>query len=235
MSERFAGQVALISGGTGALGRAVTAAFLDEGAVAVATYRHRDEFDAVRQAVGASASRLEGDAVDVTDEPAVQRFVDGILSKHGRLDVLVNAVGGYAAGRALWDMDAGVMRRMLSLNLMPGYALSRTVAPVMLRQKHGAIVNVASMAAVNHAASSAEYAASKAAAVAMIDSLSADLAGTGVRANSILPTIIDTEANRKAMPGADYRTWPKPSDIARVILFLCSDDAKLINGASIPL
>ena len=79
------------------------------------------------------------------------------------------------------------------------------------------------------------YAASQAAAVAMIDSLPADLIGTGVRVNSVLPSIIDTEANRKAMPGADFTKWPKPEDIARVILFLCSDDAKLIHGAAVPV
>ncbi|MGH9734420.1 MAG: SDR family NAD(P)-dependent oxidoreductase [Candidatus Acidiferrales bacterium] len=235
MSDRFAGQVVLIAGGTGGLGRAVTTAFLEEGALAIVTYRQQDEFDALRQAVGAKLSCLEGHAVDVTDEAAVRQFVEGIVAKHGRLDVLINTVGGYAAGRALWDMDAGVLRRMLTLNLMSGYVLCRAVAPVMLRQRHGAIVNVASMAAVNHAASSAEYAASKAAAVAMIDSLSADLKGSGVRANSILPSIIDTEANRKAMPDADYSKWPKPEEIARVILFLCSDAAGLINGASIPV
>lgn len=233
VSDRFADQVVLIAGGTGALGRAVTTAFLEEGAVGIVTYRQQGEFDALGRAVGADISRLEGYAVDVTDEAAVRPFVEGIVSKHGRLDVLINTVGGYAAGRALWEMDASVLRRMLSLNLMSGYVLCRAVIPVMLRQKHGAIVNVASMAAVNHAASSAEYAASKAAAVAMIDSLAADLKDTGVRANSILPSIIDTEANRKAMPEADYRKWPKPEKIARVILFLCSDDASLINGASV--
>lgn len=235
MSQRFSGQVALIAGGTGGLGRSVTAAFIEEGAVAVITYQRQSEFDGLRQAVGSDTSRLEGHTVDVTDEAVVRRLVEGIISKHGRLDVLINAVGGYAAGRALWDMDASVLGRMLSLNFMSGYVLCRAVAPVMLRQNRGAIVNVASMAAVNHAASSAEYAASKAAAVAMIDSLAADLKGTGVRANSILPSIIDTDANRKAMPGADYSKWPKPQHIARVILFLCSEDARLINGVSIPV
>lgn len=235
MSQRFSGQVALIAGGTGGLGRSVTAAFIEEGAVAVITYQRQSEFDGLRQAVGSDTSRLEGHTVDVTDEAVVRRLVEGIISKHGRLDVLINAVGGYAAGRALWDMDASVLGRMLSLNFMSGYVLCRAVAPVMLRQNRGAIVNVASMAAVNHDASSAEYAASKAAAVAMIDSLAADLKGTGVRANSILPSIIDTDANRKAMPGADYSKWPKPQHIARVILFLCSEDARLINGVSIPV
>jgi NAD(P)-dependent dehydrogenase (short-subunit alcohol dehydrogenase family) len=113
--------------------------------------------------------------------------------------------------------------------------LSHAVLPVMLKQRAGAILNVASRSALDHAAGAAAYAASKAAAVAMIDSLAADLRGTGVRANSILPSIIDTEANRKAMPGANYANWPKPEDIARVIIFLCSDDAKLVHGAAVPV
>jgi NAD(P)-dependent dehydrogenase (short-subunit alcohol dehydrogenase family) len=124
---------------------------------------------------------------------------------------------------------------MLALNLRSGYVLSSAVAPVMLRQNSGAIVNIASKAAIDHAAGAAAYAASKAAALAMIDSLAEDLRGTGVRANSILPSIIDTAANRRAMPNADFSKWPKPEDIARVILFLCSDDAKLIHGAAIPV
>ena len=213
----------------------MTVAFLEEGALAMVTYRQQSEFDALRQVAGPDLSRLEGFNIDVTDEPAVRRLVTAIVSKHGRLDVLVNAVGAYAAGRALWDMDASVLPQMLSLNLTSGYVLCRAVVPIMLRQNRGAIINVASMAVVHHAASSAEYAASKSAAVAMIDSMAADLSGTGVRANSILPSIIDTEANRNAMPGADYSRWPKPQGIARVILFLCSDDARLIHGASIPL
>jgi NAD(P)-dependent dehydrogenase (short-subunit alcohol dehydrogenase family) len=105
----------------------------------------------------------------------------------------------------------------------------------MLKQAGGAIVNVASKAALDHEAGAAAYAASKAAAVAMMDSLAADLKGSGVRVNSVLPSIIDTDANRKAMPSADFAKWPKPEDIARVILFLCSDDAKVIHGAAIPV
>ena len=105
----------------------------------------------------------------------------------------------------------------------------------MLKQARGAIVNVAAKAAFDHSAGASAYAASKAAAVAMLDSLAADLQGTGVRVNTILPSIIDTEANRKAMPAADFGKWPKPEEIARVILFLCSDDARLIHGAAIPV
>jgi len=105
----------------------------------------------------------------------------------------------------------------------------------MLKNRRGVIINVASRAAVDHAGGAAAYAASKAAAVAMMDSLAADLRGTGLRVNSILPSIIDTEPNRKAMPDADFTQWPKPEEIARVILFLSSDDANLIHGAAVPV
>jgi len=235
MSERYSGQLALVAGGTGGLGRAVSVAFLEEGATVVVTYRREDEFEALRQAAGAHAPRLEGHGIDVTNDAAVHQMISSIVAKHGRLDAMTNAVGGYAAGRKLWEAELTILHQMLSLNLYSGYVLSRSVVPAMLKQGHGAIVNVASTAAIDHAASAAAYAASKAAAVAMVDSLAADLKGTGVRANSILPSIIDTEANRRAMPDADFARWPKPRDIAEVILFLCSDDAKLIHGAAIPV
>jgi NAD(P)-dependent dehydrogenase (short-subunit alcohol dehydrogenase family) len=235
MSTRFVGQVVLVAGGTGALGRAVSLSFLEEGATVVATYQKQEEFDALRKEAGTRSSRLVGHNVDVTNEGRVGRLIADVVPKHGRLDAMINAVGGYAAGRSLWETDASVLNQMLSLNLTAGYVLCRTVVPAMLKQGRGAIVNVASKAATDHAAGAFAYTASKAAAVAMIDSLDADLKGTGVRANSILPTIIDTEANRRAMPNADYSKWPKPEDIARVILFLCSDEAKLIHGAAIPV
>jgi len=235
MSERYSGQLALVAGGTGGFGRAVSVAFLEEGATVVVTYRREDEFEALRQAAGAHAPRLEGHGIDVTNDAAVHQMISSIVAKHGRLDAMTNAVGGYAAGRKLWEAELTILHQMLSLNLYSGYVLSRSVVPAMLKQGHGAIVNVASTAAIDHAASAAAYAASKAAAVAMVDSLAADLKGTGIRANSILPSIIDTEANRRAMPDADFARWPKPRDIAEVILFLCSDDAKLIHGAAIPV
>jgi NAD(P)-dependent dehydrogenase (short-subunit alcohol dehydrogenase family) len=235
MSERYLGQLALVAGGTGGLGRAVSIAFLEEGATVVVTYRRQSEFEALRDAAGAHASRLEGHGIDVTNDAAVHQMIASVFAKHGRLDAMTNAVGGYAAGRKLWEAEPTILDQMLSLNLYSGYVLSRSVIPAMLKQGHGAIVNVASRAAIDHAASAAAYAASKAAAVAMVDSLAADLKGTGIRANSILPSIIDTEANRRAMPDADFAKWPKPRDIAQVILFLCSDDAKMIHGAAIPV
>jgi NAD(P)-dependent dehydrogenase (short-subunit alcohol dehydrogenase family) len=235
MGERFSGQVALVAGGTGGLGRAVSLAFLQEGATVAVTYRKQEEFDALKQAAGANGSRLAGHVANVTAGGSAGDLVAKILAQHGKLDVLVNTVGGYAGGVQLWDQETGVLDQMLDLNLRSGYALSRAVVPAMLKRKRGAIVNIAAKAALDHPAGAAAYAASKAAALALLDSLAAELKGTGVRVNSVLPSIIDTQANRKAMPKADFATWPKPEDIARVILFLCSDDAKVIHGAAIPV
>jgi NAD(P)-dependent dehydrogenase (short-subunit alcohol dehydrogenase family) len=235
MKARFSNQSVLVAGGTGGLGHAVSLAFLEEGAKVAVTYREQKEFDVLKNAAGANTSSLQGHRVDVTDEAAVKHLVERILAEQQRLDVVVNTVGGYVGGVKLWELEPKVFDQMLTLNLRSGYLTARAAVPFMLQQRRGAIVNIASKAALDHAAGAAAYAASKAAAVAMIDSLAADLKGTGVRANSILPSIIDTEVNRKAMPNADFAQWPKPQDIARVVLFLCSDDAKLIHGAAIPV
>src|SRR5258708_3307170 len=234
MNERFPGRVALVAGGTGGLGRAVSLAFLQEGAKVGVTYRKQEEFDAWKGAAGAGGSRLEGHVADVTAEASVSELVAKILAQHAKLDALVNTVGGYAGGVPLWDLETRVLDQMLALNLRSGYELSRAVVPAMRKQKHGAIVNIASKAALDHPAGAAAYSASKAAALALLDSLAADLKGSGVRVNTVLPSIIDTDANRRAMPKAGFARWPKPEDIARVILFLCSDDAKVIHGAAIP-
>jgi NAD(P)-dependent dehydrogenase (short-subunit alcohol dehydrogenase family) len=235
MNVSFTGKVILVAGGTGGLGHAVSLAFLEEGAKVVVTYRNPEEFAALQRAIGANGSSLEGQQLDITDEAAVGKLVDSIVARHSRLDAMVNTVGAYAGGVKLWELDTKIFDQMLALNLRTGYALSRAAIAPMLKQKSGAIVNVAAKAAFDHAAGASAYAASKAAALAMIDSLAADAKGTGVRVNSILPSIIDTAANRKAMPNADFATWPKPEDIARVILFLCSDEAKVIHGAAIPV
>ena len=235
MNINFSRKTVLVSGGTGGLGNAVSLAFLEEGARVVVTYRKEEEYAALKKAAGAKAAALEGSLVDVTDERATAEFVAGIVARHGRLDALVNTVGGYAGGVTLWELETKVFDTMLSLNLRSGYALARAVLPTMLKQRHGSIVNVAAKAAFDHGAGAAAYAASKAAAVAMMDSLAADLKGTGVRVNSILPSIIDTAVNRKAMPNADFTAWPRPEEIAQVILFLCSDDAAVIHGAAVPV
>jgi NAD(P)-dependent dehydrogenase (short-subunit alcohol dehydrogenase family) len=238
MTMDFAGQVAVVAGGTGGLGRAISAAFMEAGAAVVVTYHGQAEFDAVAatlEAKSTTGAKLEGVHVDVTDESALRSFVDEVFARHGRLDALVNAVGGYTGGSTLWETEGSALDRMLALNLRSGYALARAVMPRLIAQGRGSFVNIAAKAGLEHPAGAAAYAASKAAALALMDVLAADSAGTGVRVNSVLPSIIDTEANRRAMPKANFAKWPKPEDIARVVRFLCGDEARVIHGASIPV
>ena len=235
MDVSFKDKVVLVAGGTGGLGRSVSLAFLAEGAKTIVSYRKDAELAALREAAGTAGDSLDGHTADVTDEVAVRDLVSGIVTRHGRLDVLVNTVGGYAGGIKLWELETKTFDQMLSLNLRSGYALARAAVVPMLKQRSGAIVNVAAKAALDHGAGASAYAASKAAAVALMDSLAEDLKGTGVRVNSVLPSIIDTEANRKAMPDANFATWPKPEEIARAILFLASDEARVVHGAALPV
>jgi NAD(P)-dependent dehydrogenase (short-subunit alcohol dehydrogenase family) len=227
--------VVLVAGGTGGLGRAVSLAFLEEGARVIVTYRKQEEFEALRKLAAGKEAQLEGFAIDVTNEVEVGKLIDGIIARHGSLGAMVNTVGGYAGGAKLWELDLKVFEQMLTLNVRAGFVLARAAVKAMLKQNSGSIVNIASKAAISHEGGAGAYAASKAAAVAMIDCLAQDLKHTGIRANSVLPSIFDTEANRQAMPKADFSKWPKPEEIARVIVFLCGDGGKVIHGAAIPV
>jgi NAD(P)-dependent dehydrogenase (short-subunit alcohol dehydrogenase family) len=232
----FHGKIVLVAGGTGGLGREVTMAFLEAGATVAVTYRRPEEFAAIVSAAERiGATPPDGTAVDVTDAAAVEKLVADIVAKHRRLDILVNTVGGYAGGENLWETDPRIYDQMLQLNLKAGFVLARSIVPVMIRQNRGWIVNIVSKAALDHAAGAALYAASKAGALALFDSLAAEVKPHNINVNSVLPSIIDTAPNRKAMPGADFSKWPKPEEIAHVILFLCSEEARVIHGAAIPV
>jgi NAD(P)-dependent dehydrogenase (short-subunit alcohol dehydrogenase family) len=232
---RFSGKVALVAGGTGGLGRAVTLGLLREGADVIITSRHENDVEALKGEAGPFVEKLDSRRVDITNAAEIDRLIDEIVAAKGRLDVLINTAGGFEGGAKMWDSDPAALDRMLALNLQPGFLLARAAVKQMLRQGAGAIVDVLAKAALDHPAGLAAYAASKAAALAMMGSLAEDLRGTGIRANSVLPSIIDTAANRRAMPKADFAKWPKPEDIAKVILFLAADEAKVVHGASIPV
>lgn len=228
---RFSGKSVLVAGGTGGLGQAVSLAFLNEDAQVHVTYRSESEFSHLKATAGEAAGLLTGHRTDVTNDAATADLVRTI----GRIDIVVNAVGAYAGGSPLWETSLEIFDRQIALNLRSGFVLARNAIPVMLRQSSGVFINIGSQAAVNHSAGASAYVASKAAALAMMDSLAADVHGQGIRVNTVLPSIIDTPANRQAMPGADFSKWPKPDKIADVILFLADDESKLIHGAAIPV
>ena len=228
-------RVAFVAGGTGGLGRAVCLEFLQAGARVVVTYRRMSEYESLVAEAGGAQSRLSGANVDVTDEAAVSQLVQNIVAEQSRLDILVNTVGGYAGGRSLWETDAKTYDQMMNLNFKAGYVLARAVIPVMMRQSRGWIVNVASKAAFGRSPGAALYSASKAASLMLFDSLAEEVKSYAININTIVPSIFDTLANRQAMSSADFAKWPKPAEIARVVRFLCSEDASVIRGAAIPV
>jgi NAD(P)-dependent dehydrogenase (short-subunit alcohol dehydrogenase family) len=232
---RFKDKVALVAGGTGALGRAVATAFAREGARVIVTYRHQQEFDAFISQLKTDGYEATGVMVDATDPASVARMVEDILAKHGALDILVNTIGAYHGGKRIWEEEPSAYEQMMSLNLKAGFALARAVIPAMIRQNRGWIVNVASRAAYGNSPGAALYAASKAGALALFDSLAEEVKPYPISVNSVVPSIFDTPANRQAMPKADYANWPKPGEIADVILFLCSPQARIVHGAAIPV
>src|SRR5260370_19894100 len=158
----FTNKTVIVAGGTGALGRAVALQFLEAGATITVTYRKQGEYDALAAAAGGYAARLNGQMLDVTDESSTKQFVNSFVERQGHVDVLVNSVGGYAGGQTLWEADARVYEQMMALNLRSGYVLARAVVPVMVRQKRGWIVNVASKAGDGHSSGSAGVPAAKA-------------------------------------------------------------------------
>jgi NAD(P)-dependent dehydrogenase (short-subunit alcohol dehydrogenase family) len=231
----FTDRVALIAGGTGALGRAISAAFAREGARVIVTYRQQSEFEEFLSQSKLNARDVKGLIVDATDASAVARAIESILENGGALDILVNTIGGYHGGKRMWEEDLSSYEQMMSLNLKAGFVLARAVIPAMIRQNRGWIVNVASKAGYGKSPGAALYSASKAGALALFDSLAEEVKSYPINVNSVVPSIFDTPANRQAMPKADYANWPKPEEIADVILFLCSQQARIIHGAAIPV
>jgi len=219
------GKVALIAGGSGALGQKVALAFAQAGARVITVDRDTPSV----QAKGRLAIKA-----DVTNEVEVQTLVNDVVRETGRIDVLINLVGGFATGRVA-ETDAALWQRMLAMNLTAGFVLSKAVLPHMLERRVGRILHVAARAAVEPFPGAAAYIVSKSGLVALIRALSLEVAGTGVTTNGVLPSTMDTPANRASMPDADPTMWVKPESVAKLLIFLSSDEADQINGTLIPV
>lgn len=218
-------KIVLITGGGGALGHIVVPAFVRAGARVISVDRHL--------AVGQQDGWVVATA-DVTDESDVRRLVEEVLRKEGRIDALVNLVGGFALGCAA-ETDVSLWHRMFTLNLTSAFLLSKAVLPHMLGRRSGRIAHVAARAAVEPFPGAAAYIVSKSALVTLIRTLATELTGSGVTVNGILPTTIDTPANRRSMPDADPSKLARPESIAQTLIFLASEEASQINGALIPV
>jgi NAD(P)-dependent dehydrogenase (short-subunit alcohol dehydrogenase family) len=221
----------LVSGGTGALGRAVLAELLDSGADVVSTWVTEREVDAVREQLG-EPDRLRLVEADLSSDEGAASAVDA--APDGTLAGLVTLAGGFASGGRLHEAPAEEFERMLELNLLTAMRLARAAMPKLL-EGGGSIVCVGAKAALQPFSGASGYVVSKAAVLALVRTLAIEYRDDGVRANAILPSVIDTPANRAAMPDADHSKWVPPAEIARVIRFLVSAESAPVSGTLMPV
>ena len=235
MPEPLRDRVVLISGATGALGSAVARTFAQAPARLALTGRSGQKLERLALEAGLPGERIFTAAADVTQAASVEDLADAVLAHFGRIDVLLNTAGGWSGGKPVWETSVDEWEHMLALNLHSAFLLSRAVLPHMLEAGWGRIVHVSSKTAVAPRGKQAAYAVSKMGLVTLTEVIAAEVKGTGVTANVILPSVIDTPANRASMPKADPSKWVPPGRIAATMQFLCSDAAASINGARIPI
>ncbi len=231
----FSDRVVMVTGAAGNLGSAVAQAFQAAGAKLVLVDRAADRLQRLFPDLVDSPNYFLATSVDMTDADAVEAMVDEAVKRFGRVDVLVNTVGGFRAGTPVHETSFETWDFLLNLNARTVFTASRAIIPHMLREGSGRIVNVAARAALKGGARMAAYSVSKSGVVRLTESMAAELKKDGINVNCVLPGTIDTPQNRKAMPKANHSRWVKPEAIANVILFLASDAAGAVQGAAIPV
>jgi NAD(P)-dependent dehydrogenase (short-subunit alcohol dehydrogenase family) len=221
----------LVTGGTGALGTAVVEVFLDAGWRVVCTWLLPPE----RERMG-DRDGLELIEADLFHEEQVTAAVRQAAATNGApLRAVANLVGGYLAGPRVAETTLEEFEGQLRLNLRPTFLVTRAALPALVEAGGGGIVCMSARAAERPFGGAAAYASSKAAVRTFAQAVAVDYRDDGVRCNAVMPSVIDTPANRAAEPGADHSRWVQPAEIARVILFLCSDESAAVSGAAVPV
>ncbi|NIR50967.1 SDR family oxidoreductase [candidate division KSB1 bacterium] len=228
-------KVAIITGATGGLGKAVTHAFLENGA-RVATLASREaSLKGLKEQLSSSKGDYFAIATNLLDESSVKSMVEQVLDKYDRIDCLINLVGGFLGGVSISETSGEQWDNMFNLNLKSAFLCCKHVLPVMKKQKSGSIVNIGSKGGIKAVAGMSAYSASKAGVINLTEALAAEGRDDNITANVVVPSIIDTPANRQAMPNADFENWVTPETIASTILFFCSDHARDISGSVVPV
>lgn len=222
------GKVVLVTGANGGLGKHVTQALLDAGATVIGTSRKIQQSDF-------SSLSFAALPAEISSGEGARSLVDQVVARFGRLDVLAHTVGGFAGGQSIADTDDATFQRMFDLNLNSVFHILRATIPALRQTGNGRIIAIGSRAALEPGAGVGAYSASKAAMVALIRTVALENKDTGLTANVILPGTMDTPANRKSMPNADFSKWVRPSTVANLITWLAGDAGKDINGAVIPV
>lgn len=223
-------RVALVTGGSGALGQAITHRFLADGAIVCVPWVVEHERERLHASIGAAdRERLMLEQCNVGDDAAMAALVKRVATRHGTIDVLVTGVGGFAMG-GLVDTDRATWESQIGLNLTTTYVAAHAVVPGMLAAGAGRVVCVASRAVVPPAGGFIAYTVAKAGVIAFVQALAQELRGRGVTANAVLPSTMDTPANRSAMPDVDPRTWTPVTAVADAIAYLAAESSGHVNG-----
>ena len=226
----FSDSVVLVTGVGGALGSATAEAFLAAGApVCGAALVGPADDDFLLE----TPERVDLYQGDFTDEADVADTVDAVVERHGGLDALANIAGTWRGGDPVHETDTGLFDLLFDVNLKTAFLASKHAIP-HLREREGTIVSVASRSSLSGGEGDALYRASKAGVRLLTESIAEENSGT-VRANAVLPSVIDTPMNRSMMPDADYDQWADPADVAAVMLALCSDITRVTSGAAVPV
>jgi len=232
----FTNKVIAVTGAAGNLGKASAMAFHNAGAkLAVIDRRHEDLENVFSSLIpeGEMCYYVSG---DLTDDQDVSEMVDAIYQYFKGIDVLVNIAGGFTMGPPLYETQVDTWDFMINLNARTVFLMSRAAIPHFIDQGHGKIINIGARAALSGKPYMAPYIVSKSAVIRLTESMAAELKEyNGINVNCILPGTIDTMRNRQDMPDADFSKWVTPQALADVIVFLASEDARAINGASIPV
>jgi NAD(P)-dependent dehydrogenase (short-subunit alcohol dehydrogenase family) len=231
----FTGRVVMVTGASGNLGSAVARNFHTNSARLALVDRHKDVLQKVFPDLMDSADCLMSGCADLTDPAQVSEVVTKAIDYFGRIDVLINTVGGYRAGDPLHETSLDTWDAMFNLNARTAFITSQCVIPHMIHQQTGKIIHLAARPGLEGRANMSAYSASKAAVIRLTESASAELKGEGINVNCILPGTIDTPQNRVTMPDADFGRWVTLDSLAGVITFLSSDTARDIHGAAIPV
>lgn len=224
----------LVTGGTGALGAAVTTRLLDDGHRVAATWVVPEEPEALRAAVGSNETLCLVET-DVTDERSIRYAVDLVEERLGPADALVHLVGAWKGGERVDELSAETWDRMLDLNLRSALLCSRAVLPGLRERGWGRLVFVSSRTAREGRSGQAAYAVAKAGVAVLAETIAEENRGLDVTANVVAPSTLDTPASRAALPHSDPAKWVATADVAATVSFLCSQAAGQLRGAWLPL
>jgi NAD(P)-dependent dehydrogenase (short-subunit alcohol dehydrogenase family) len=231
ISHDFSGKIVLITGSTGAIGSRLLDFFTSHGATTIGTYRDEMSTNITRS----RSKKTDLIRCNTMENAEVVSLISTIAKKQGRIDILVNTVGGYLGGKSVVQLEEEEWNKMFGINLLSAFLITKHVLPLMLRSGYGRIVHISSSTGISAVGLDSAYASSKAGLIRFVESVSKEVKDYDLTVNCVLPSIIDTKSNRKMMPDANFKQWVTIERLVKIIVFLCSDDSRAISGSAVPV